>query len=86
IRHEFLAEKLRTEKVITKSREVANFIGSSISMPESWVSASAQGGGRAQLTLYASPDGSAQMLLFDRGVPVKKESASAFRKLLSENQ
>ena len=85
IRHEFAAEKLRSQKSVTQSRDYLNFIGSSISLPDSWNRASAQGGGRAQITVFTSPDGTAQMFLFDRGIPVKKESATALKKLLSDN-
>jgi len=85
IRHELLAEKLPIGKNITVDRQITNFIGSSISLPADWESSTAERGGRTNLTTFTSPDGAAQLSLFDRGIPATEQSVKALNHLLSNN-
>ena len=84
IRHELLAERPPTKKSLIVDKQVNNFIGSAIELPDSWKSSTSDRGTMKMTTFSAGAD-SASLVLYDRGAPVNEQSATAFKKLLSDN-
>lgn len=84
IRHEVLAERPPLGKNITLDNQVSNFLGSSITLPGTWKS-SGNDRGTMKMTRFSAPGDSANLVLFERGMPVNVQSSRAFDKLISEN-